>query len=382
MSVSGVADLPLHTGGVPRWLWARMVKLAREVCAVVVSEYGRRELLRRLSDPFWFQALGCVLGFDWHSSGLTTVVTAALRSALGSGELGVVVCGGKGKAARCTPEDIERAGLRFSWSTSRVEELKRVSRLVAKVDSAALQDGFELYHHAMVVTEDGDWAVVQQGMCPNLRVARRYHWSSESARSMVEEPHSSIVSDVVQKVVLDLTARASREARAACLDLVREGARRVRAQYASVRELLRGTAPLTAWISGDEVARVRANVSVKYLRMPEELNWEALERAYELEPRRFEDLLLVRGLGPRTLRGLALVSLLIYGAEVSWRDPAVYALAFGGKDGVPFPVDVRAMDEAISFLGEVVRALEVGEAEKAKALRRLGLLASQVGRVE
>jgi len=380
MSVSGVADLPLHTGGVPRWLWKRMVKLARGICLVIINESGRDELLRRLADPFWFQALGCVLGFDWHSSGVTTVVTAALKVALDPEECGIAVCGGKGKVSLKTPSEIEHVGRVFSWSSSRTERIKKISKLAAKVDSAALQDGFSLYHHSTIVSEDGKWIVVQQGMCPELKIARRYHWSFESSKSLIEEPHSSIVSDVVRDVVLDLTSRSSKETRETCLDLVSEDPKKLKSTYRSVYHSLKGDVSILNWVKVKErpLESIRRKINVKYLYMPVEMNWRVLQKLHELEPKNFEELLMVRGVGGVVLRGLALISMLIYGTEASWEDPAIYSFAFGGKDGVPFPVNTNAMDRAISFLEEAIRATEIDEKEKRMALRRLGAFVKKV----
>ena len=380
MSISGVADLPLHTGGVPRWLWNRMVKLARGICLVMINENGKDELLRRLADPFWFQALGCVLGFDWHSSGVTTVVTAALKVALNPEECGVAVCGGKGKASLKTPSEIESIGHLFSWSTSKTEHMKLISKIAAKVDNAVLQDGFSLYHHAMIVSEDGKWVIVQQGMCPELKMARRYHWSFESTKSLVEEPHSSIVSDTVREIVLDLTSRISRETRKTCLDLVTESPKKLKSMYRALYQLIKGNTSILTWIGRDDeyLKNIKERVSVKYLYMPENINWKVVEELYELKPKRFEELLLTKGLGAAVLRGLALISMLIYGTEASWKDPVAYSFAFGGKDGVPFPVDVDAMDRAITFLEDVIRAVEINEKEKAMALKRLGIFVKKI----
>ena len=364
MRPRGIADLPLHRGGVPEWLAKRMVKLARAIVRVLVEEYGRREFVERISDPFWFQALGNVLGFDWHSSGLTTVVTAVLKTAIDPREMGIAVCGGKGAASLRTPRELERVGELLGLSTSRVEELKRASVLAAKVDNAAVQDGYSLYHHAVIVAEGGYWAIVQQGMRPEEKSARRYHWLGELVSSFVEEPHSSIVGDRRHEEVLDMTARESGGARRACVDLVRDGPWRLRPVLAR----LEGFATLDEWL-GDR-SRVPRRVD-KYLRMPWRINWRALKRAYEIQPRNYEELLGIRGIGPSTVRGLALVAELIYGEEPSWRDPVKFSFAFGGKDGVPFPVDRKAMDEAIQFLEESIKMAELGYRERVEALKRL-----------
>lgn len=347
-----------------------MVRLARAIVKVIVLEYGRIELLRRLSDPYWFQALGNVLGFDWHSSGVTTVVTGALREALGGEELGVVVCGGKGRKALETPREVVAAAEKLGLPEFKIRELVRASRLTAKVDNAALQDGYTIYHHAMVVTEEGAWAVIQQGMNEGVKLARRYHWLSEGLESFVREPHAAIVGERREEAVLNMVALESEGARKASVDLAKEGPRRVARLLAEAQ----GMATLDAWLGGGA-----PTPRVKYLRMPWRVNWDALKRAYEIQPSSYEELLLVRGIGPSTVRALALISSLIYGEEVSWRDPVKYSFAFGGKDGVPYPVRIDEMERAIALLEESIRMAEVGERERLEALRRLRIFVDKVG---
>ena len=318
MRRTGEAHLPLHGGRAPAWLFRRMKELAKPVLSSVVSEYGRRGLLERLADPHWFQALGCVLGYDWHSSGVTTVLTAALKEALQEEDLGVRIAGGKGKASLKTPQELSTIAEEFGLDPS---PLIRASRLSAKVDNSALQDGFDLYHHAFILTEEGEWAVVQQGMNPSLRMARRYHWLGSRVESFVVEPHHAIISETRVKV-LNLVARESEGVRRASLDLVKEGTARLK----------------------------RLMEEYRVLRMPRRIDWAALERAYQLSPSSYEELLEIRGMGKSALRALALLSELVYGERASVRDPAKYSFAFGGKDGVPFPVDVKLMDEVISYL--------------------------------
>ena len=374
---TGLAELPLHTGGVPRWLMRRMIRLADAIAVLLVEEHGPSEFVRRLSDPFWFQALGCVLGFDWHSSGLTTVLTAVLREALRPEEHGLAVCGGKGKRSLATPQDIDRAVEALGLSEGDRERLRYASRMCAKVDNAAIQDGYTLYHHTLFVAEDGTWAIVQQGMCPSDRTARRYHWLSEGPRgSFVVEPHTGIVGDVLRPVVLDMTARRSEGCRKASLDLAREGPARVNRLLRSLRA--RGQKSLLDWLP--EQARralgpAGLEAPLKYLRMPWRLNWDALARAYELQPGDYEGLLAIRGIGPATVRALALIAALVYGEEPSWQDPAKFSFAFGGKDGVPYPVNRALMDEAISLLEDAIARARLGQDEKLRALKRLrGLL--------
>ncbi|RLI09106.1 DUF763 domain-containing protein [Candidatus Bathyarchaeota archaeon] len=371
MRRTGIADLPLHRGGVPRWLMRRMVRLADAIAVLLVEEHGPGEFVRRLSDPFWFQALGCVLGFDWHSSGITTVVTAVLREALRPDEHGLAVCGGKGKRSLATPEDIDRAVEELGLPGRAREELKYASRMCAKVDNAALQDGYTLYHHALFLSEDGSWAVVQQGMCVADGTARRYHWFSEALeRGFVVEPHTGIGSDVLRPAVLDMTAEASEGCRRASLDLVKEGPRRIKRLLRSLRPEWQKT--LCDWMPVPEPGG--GQVALRYLRMPLNANWEALARAYELQPGDYEELLALRGIGPATVRALALIADLVYGEEPSWEDPARFSFAFGGKDGVPYPVNRALMDEAISMLEEAIEGARLGEEHRLKDLRCLRAL--------
>lgn len=362
MQRSGTADLPLHPGAAPPWLYRRMVSLSEGIVAALVDEYGRSGFLRRVSDPFWFQSLACVLGYDWHSSGTTTVTTAALRDALDRTDVGVRVAGGKGRASRRTPAEVEAKGTALGLTTRRIEGLQRASRLAAKVDTAAVQDGYDLYHHTLLFSEDGAWAVVQQGMSDDAGFARRYHWLGDGVRSFVEEPHAAILGRR-EAAVLDLTAAASRGARDVSLDLAREELDHLRSLFVSAAK--EGQSTLDRW-SGDEG---------RHLRLPTEVNWETLRVAYEVQPAGYEDLLLVRGMGPATVRALALIADLIFGAPASWRDPVKYAFAVGGKDGVPYPVDRAAMDACIQVLRDGVESSPTETAEKRSALRRLATLA-------
>ncbi len=367
MKRTGIAELPLHEGKAPRWLFERMVKLAKAITAVIIEEYGTSEFLRRLANPHWFQAFGCVLGFDWHSSGLTTVVMGALKEALSKENLGIVVCGGKGKVSLKTPEEIITHGEKLGLSTSTLSKLVYASKMSAKVDNTAIQAGYPLYHHTFIIAEDGRWAVVQQGMNVEDRTARRYHWLSEKVESFVVEPHTAIVGDVVKERVLDMTARSSEGCRKVSVDLVREHPRKLYRLVKSLRDPRQ--AALEKWV---EVKPRRIDVLV----MPRTINWEAVKRAYEIQPRNYEEFLAIEGVGPSTVRGLALISELIFGEPPSWRDPVKYSFAFGGKDGVPFPVRREDMDKATSILEQAIREAKIGEKEKMQALRRLKLLLS------
>lgn len=365
-------DLPLHDGKAPAWLVARMKKLGRAIIDVILEEFGYRELLTRLADPLWFQALGMVLGYDWHSSGVTTVLTGVLREIL-TPDTGIMVAGGKGRRSLRTPEDIERIGREFGFSERRVEELKRASLLAAKVDNACVQDGHQLYHHAMFVAKDGSWVIVQQGMNPERRTARRYHWCSEGLRSFVIDPHSGIIGDGPPlPFVLNMASSHSVEAQHISVDLVNEGVQRIKNDLAELRRLATRTARIDEILSGKPLSR--PSVEVKLAILPTRVNWEALKRAYELQPRSYEELIAVRGLGPQTIRALALIAELIYNAEVCWRDPIRYSFAHGGKDRVPYPVNVKRMEETADFLRRTIEEARLGHREKLDALRRLSKL--------
>ena len=353
------ALLPLHRGRAPRWLFSRMVSLAECIVKVIVREHGRRGLLERLSDPWFFQSLSCVLGYDWHSSGTTTVTCGALKEAIDPGELGVAVAGGKGRASRRTPAEIEERGAALGLGSGRIEELRYESRMAAKVDNSLVQDGYSLYHHAFIFDERGDWIVVQQGINEEEGNARRYHWPPDHP-SLIEEPHGAILCDSRLPAALDMTSGESEASRRTCLDIAREDPRRIE------RLLARPTPPRQSILERWAGAPGR-----RLLVMPAAVNWRALREAYEFQPRSYEELISLRGIGPSTVRGLALVSELVYGEEPSWRDPVRFSFAFGGKDGVPFPVERGAMDEAVATLRAGIDEATMGREQRLRAIMRL-----------
>ena len=361
---TGVAELPLHHGRAPQWLVSRMVKLAHEITTIIIEEYGGDEFLRRVSDPYWFQALGCVLGYDWHSSGVTTVLTGVLKSAIKPGEHGLAVCGGKGRTSRKAPEEISRIADQFSLTTGKIEALQYASRMSAKVDNTAIQAGYQLYHHAFFLTEKGTWAVVQQGMSDQDRTARRYHWLSEHVQSFVVEPHDAIVGDAKIENVLNMTAKESENCRKASTDLAKEKPERLIRLLGSVLPATQSS--LQKWMPKSEMKTYLAEFS-----MPKTLNWKLARKLYETQPSNYEQLLGIRGVGPATVRGLALVAELVYGSSPSWKDPVKYSFAYGGKDGVPYPVDREAMDKSTQILKNAVENARIGDNEKLKALQRL-----------
>jgi hypothetical protein len=363
---TGTANLPLHGGSAPPWLFKRMRLLAGEVVEALVYEHGQEEFLLRISDPYWFQAFSCVLGFDWHSSGTTTVTTGALKMAVSPQKHGIAVAGGKGKTSSKAPSDIQMLSNAFSLSPEKVNGLVRASRMSAKVDNALVQDGYQLYHHAFFFTEKGDWAVVQQGM--NESYARRYHWLSDGVKSFVEEPHSAICSQRQEPTVLDLTAAQSRENRQATLDLVKDGPNHLGLRPAQ-RSLLDfgevgpGSPP-------PELSMPRRHELLARLDI-DEAGRKALQMAYELQPSSYEELVALRGLGPKRIRALSLISELIYGAKPCWRDPAKFGFAHGGKDGTPFPVDRDTYDRSIGTLHDAIEGARLDKKEKYEAIKRL-----------
>jgi len=360
-----MARLPLHYGKAPHWLIVRMISLAREITTIIIDEYGRDEFLKRISDPYWFQALGCVLGYDWHSSGVTTVVTGILKNAIKPEEHGLAVCGGKGKASMQAPIEISQVGDKFGFSTSRIDELRYASRMSAKVDNTAVQAGYQLYHHAFVLSEDGKWAVVQQGMSVQDRTARRYHWLSEHVQDFVVEPHDAIVGDVKRNVALDMTAKQSEDCRKISTDIMEEQPKKLMQLLQSVRPAHQTS--LQKWMPEAEWKEY----VIEVLSMPNNLNWKAVKRAYEFQPKNYEQLLSIRGVGPATVRGLALIAELVYGAPPSWKDPVKYSFCVGGKDGVPFPVNRGTYDEITEILESAVRQAKVGDKERINAIKRL-----------
>ncbi|MDY6987572.1 MAG: DUF763 domain-containing protein [Thermodesulfobacteriota bacterium] len=353
MKRTGLADSPLHGGKAPRWLFKRMTALARQLVLVMVEEFGTGELLLRLSDPHWFQAFGSVLGFDWHSSGLTTTACGAIKEGVRGLEkdLGFFVAGGKGKAALKTPESILAFGPYLSTDP---ESLVYASRMSAKVDNAGLQDGYSLYHHTFFFTSKGDWTVVQQGMNETNRYARRYHWLGEAVSSFTCEPHAAIWAGQLGADVLNMVAQEGEAARKASALIGQEHPETL------VKELKRiQTLKLPA----------RHEILAQDLH-PDRL-YKIFVKTYEAQPKDFENLIGLRGVGPKGIRALALLSELIYGASVSFRDPARFSFAHGGKDGHPYPVDRRSYDRSIEILRQAVEGAKIGDRERIDAIRRL-----------
>ena len=365
MPKTGVANLPLHPGKAPRWLFERMVLLSKGITEVLIYEYGKDEFLRRISDPFWFQALACVLAWDWHSSGATTVTCGALKEAINPQEFGFAIAGGKGKASRKTLSEIEQFGDLYNLSTTTIKELQYSSRMAAKIDNTAIQDGYTLYHHVLIFSEGGKWVVIQQGMNDETSYARRYHWLSDQVENFVCEPHSAIVGDNRQEQVLDMTAKQSISAQKISVDLINDNPKHLKHDWA---ELTRpeNQRTLDSWMHPEQKRR-----HLPHLYMPKTINWDKMKELYDFQPKNYEELLAIKGVGPNTVRALALISDLIYGEKPSWADPVKFSFTVGGKDGVPFPVDRKAMDESTQIIRSGIEHAKIGEMDKIHAIRRL-----------
>ena len=355
MKRSGAADLPLHYGYVPQWLAERMARLGLAITESIITEYGKEEVLRRLSDPLWFQSFGAVMGMDWHSSGITTSVMGALKRAVNphAKELGIYICGGKGKFSKETPAEL----LKIADSTGLDgDELVRCSKLSAKVDNTAIQDGFQLYTHNFIISNTGHWTVVQQGMHTADKTARRYHWHSDNLSSFTEAPHTGIAG-VNQGEILNLTAMEASATKAAILQLTNEHPDK------QIKEIQRVLLPAHHDVRAEDVNLKRLGA--------------ALWLAHEQPPENFEELLLLQGVGPRTIQSLALVSEVIHGTPSRFSDPARFSFAHGGKDGHPFPVPINVYDETIATLQNAVHKAKMGITDKAEAIKKLHEMAAR-----
>jgi hypothetical protein len=370
---TGITTVPLDYGKCPRWLFEKMKRLSRAIVLTIREEFGPEEILKRLADPIWFQSLGCVIGFDWNSSGLTTTTLGALKEAVRGleDELGIYICGGKGKTSRKTPDEIRMFGLTRGFDF--YEKLIYASKITAKVDSCLIQAGFQIYHHNFIFTKDGKFAVVQQGMNTELQKARRYHWLSLKIKDFTEEPHSGIVSDVKLKP-LNLVAKESRENKEISVEMVREEPKTFLKDFRLICE--------------------KSNSLMKQKRLPGFCEMElkdiefyhhpvekekfdlkrlkkTIEKAHFLKPENFEQLLMTEGVGPKTIRALSLVSEIIYGAKPSYEDPARYSFAHGGKDSTPYPIDRTTYDKTISVLEKGIEMAKISLKEKEMAKQRL-----------
>lgn len=348
-----VTILPLHSGKAPRWLFERMVKFVSAITEIIVYEFGPKEFLKRISDALWFQALGCAAGFDWHSSGLTTTLCAALKegiSLLGD-EIPLAVCGGKANKALKTPQEILMYGEKWGINA---QDLIEKSRLCAKIDNNLIQDGYDLYHHTFIFTKDGEWAVIQQGMNLKKKTARRYQWLLRKDLNFIEDPHTAITCDE-RGLILNLATKESKPAHEATLDFLRKDPE----QQISMLKKVTAYMPKRHYISKEDVDESRLK--------------KILTLIHENEPREYLDVVKIEGVGKRTIAALSLVSELIYDCPPSFKDPARFSFAHGGKDGHPYPVNRKIYDETINFLKSVVEMAKIGNKEKLEALKRLSL---------
>lgn len=348
MKRSGSADLPLHYGYVPQWLYERMSKLGLAMFEVILSDYGKDEVIRRMSDPFWFQSLGAVMGMDWHSSGVTTSVMGALKRAINpkSRELGIYIAGGKGKFSKETPNELLKIADLTGLNGT---ELVKASKLSAKVDNAAIQDGYQLYTHNFILSDEGSWTVVQQGMSGKDKTARRYHWHSENLKSFVDEPHTGICGKN-QGIILDLTAKSAEENRNGIIEISHEAPEKIMKEVSLIL-------PSHHDVQASDVNLKRLGAMLAMTR--------------EMQPENFEELLLLKGVGPRTMQSLALVSEVIHGAPSRFQDPARFSFAHGGKDGHPFPVPTKVYDETLEILRTGIEKSKLGNTDKAQAIKKL-----------
>ena len=349
-----ITSLPLHGGKAPAWLFAKMKRLSAALIEVIVLEFGPEEFLRRISDPLWFQAMGCAVGFDWHSSGLTTTLCGALKEGLivCGDDMPIAICGGKAKRAVETPKDIAAYGEKWSMDTARFTEL---SRLCAKIDNTAIQDGYSLYHHTFIFTRSGQWAIIQQGMNGEARLARRYQWLSKENMDLLNDPHTGITCDN-RGDVLNYTASESEKARAAVVDFAGEDPDKMIKTWNDITYSM----PSRHYISARDFNEKRLQKMFRTI--------------HESNPETFQDLLQIQGVGPRTISALSLVSELVYEAPPSFKDPARFSFAHGGKDGYPFPVDKKTYEGTIDFLRNTLDKARMGDKDKLDAFRSLSRL--------
>jgi len=375
----GIVNLPLHGGHAPSYLIKRMIKLSSAICKILIDEKGVKEFFNRISDPLWFQAFGCVLGFDWHSSGLTTVVTGVLKQSLNFEEHGITISGGKGKnSIKPKYEIYNLAEKNYNLSTNKIDKLLYASKMSAKVDNSAIQDGFSLYHHMIFFDGDGNWTIIQQGLNEKFKLARRYHWLSDNLIDFIIEPHKGIIGNETIPFCLNMTSREAEENRKSCVDLVKEGSNSIKSSIYKIVQT-NSYENLDKWISPNRLHSDSNNFDEqistyveKYI-MPRKINWKTMDELYDTRPTNYEHLISLNGVGPSTVRALALISEIIYGNRASWRDPVKYNYAHGGKDGVPYPIARNTYDNSITYLSEAINGAEIDKLEKISSLKRLSI---------
>lgn len=382
-----------------------MVRLSYAISKVIIDEYGQQEFLRRVSDPLWFQAFGCVLGFDWHSSGVTTVVSGVLKQSIRENIHGISIAGGKGRRAIETKNEIPKlAETHYNLSSAKIDKLLYASKMTAKIDNAAIQDGYSLYHHTILFDEDGNWTVVQQGMNPKTKMARRYHWISDNLKCFVSEPHVGIISEHKNQNTLNMTSIDSIENQKICTELAKGDIQNIQSSVYKIAQITKSsgarkeTNTLDSWIAsaGATTAAAAAystanngsSISSRYkvsnnereshyyltaehYEMPRRLDWNVFRKTYDIQPQNYEQLISIPGVGPASVRALSLIGEIIFGTKASWQDPVKYNFAHGGKDGVPYPVARKTYDESISYLSSAIEGAEIQRDERIGTLKKL-----------
>ncbi|MEM2137124.1 MAG: DUF763 domain-containing protein [Candidatus Methanomethylicia archaeon] len=384
MGINGIAELPLHYGKAPRWLFKRMVKLAGEILEIMYNEFGEIKIMERITNPLWFQAFSNVLGFDWHSSGSTTVTCGVLRETLMKVNVNLAIAGGKGKRSLETINDIKEISKRFELNDEITRRLEESSRIVAKIDNAAIQDGFKIYHHSMIISKNGKWCVIQQGMNIELKYARRYHWFSENIKNIIEEPHTAITCPLKMSEVLNLVDKESSNARKTIVDIVNENPNKIKREIGEINRILSKSESIEKWLKNYSN---QSNQKYYILYKPineDKINWDILNKIYNVNINDFKELLLQRGIGPNTLRALSLISELIYNEPPSKRDPVTHiydplkwSYTVGGKDGIPYPISKRQYDNVIMELKSILEAVKRNEKEREMAFKNLKIISEK-----
>jgi hypothetical protein len=362
-----------------------MIKLSGAISKVIVDQYGEHEFLRRLSDPLWFQAFGCILGFDWHSSGVTTVVTGVLKQALTVDTHGICIVGGKGKKSREAKIQIPKlAEKNYNLSSAKTNSLLYASKMAAKVDGAAVQDGYSLYHHVILFDKNGDWTVVQQGMNASNMMARRYHWISDCVKSFVSEPHAGIICASKNSNTLNMTSMDSEESQKVSVELAIGDISNLKSSVMKITKKQNHHGKidtLDKWISEhDETASEteREDYLSEHYEMPHRLDWNLFRKIYDIQPSNYEQLISIPGFGPAAVRALSLIGEIIFGTKASWQDPVKFNFAHGGKDGVPYPVARKTYDKSISYLSSAIEGAEIQREERIQSLRKLAIFSTKL----
>ncbi len=370
MKKTGLATLPLHGGKAPAWLFKRMVKLGKPIFKILYEMEGSEGILERISDSFWFQSLSCVLGFDWHSSGTTTVTTGVLKEVLNPVDFEIIVFGGKGKKATNIQIELPQDAPKLGYNDDEIKLLQETSKIIAKIDNAAVQDDFNIYHHVMFLNKQ-NWSIIQQGLDPSIKKARRYHWLSKEAGDYLSDPHKDISSEIFKNEVLNMVTSESENCRETSLEILEEGVDRIKRYLHQFQDPKQKSLLDFAEGISNEKRKILNTKSIPHLKFPKFLDWNAFEKACEQSLSNYIDLLKIKGIGPGGIRALALISELIWGIPASWKDPAKYSFAHGGKDGIPYPVDLRRMEQSAAILEYAIDQARLNNEEKLNALKRI-----------